>query len=406
MNIKCLKITSVALVGVFAFTNCDRNEPMPNTPQSGNYLITLHPEGSFDNTLHHVVDDFAEGKELNITDAVEAPDSYILTQLSGYGYVYVHQRKSSKLIKYKSENGKLVEKAQMVTPNFGDLSFMSSISWIVPGKTFFTSNALYNTFLQGAIINVETMSFEKNIDIPVSVASDRSLFPGFSFLKDGMIFFSYINVDNNTYAADSMRFVLLDQNTLEIKKYISDGRSVSPGITFMNCSFTDEAGDLYFVTTPSNYWALRPELPSAIYRIKKSEQIIDPSYEMNLSNLCGNGRHACGNIYYNGNGQIVFRMFDESLIKEYSDYEGYNQNGVFPVEVWTGNVVGKSVAKINVPNGRLSTQDFIRTHRNKIVFPLNSSEGSFVYQFSSDLNAAEKVVTYRGASRIRELYKF
>lgn len=143
--------------------------------------------------------------------------------------------------------------------------------------------------------------------------------------------------------SDTTYYATINYGNLEIRNVQKETRSTYPGgyNIIQSYSFKDEIGDYYFMTNPGIALGNNVKLPTAIFRKKKGQHLVDATYMINISDAIGN--HAYG-MRYVGDGKAVIRNEQKNLYTDFSNFHSVYQFEYRVVDLKTG-----AIEKINFP---------------------------------------------------------
>ncbi len=156
-----------------------------------------------------------------------------------------------------------------------------------------------------------------------------------------------------------------------------DNRSTYPaGInTVQSYTFYDEQQDFYFMTCPGIALGNRPDLPTAIFRIKKGADATDKNYFFNISDSPIQN-HAYG-LWYLGNGKAIIRSERKDLYKGLGDHYSTAHFEFYLLDLQT-----KAVQKLGLPLDKGTRRECVIVKKNVAYIAVNSTtEGNYIWVY-------------------------
>ena len=135
--------------------------------------------------------------------------------------------------------------------------------------------------------------------------------------------------------SDTTYYATINYDSFQLKTIQKETRSTYPGgfNLIQSYSFKDENGDYYFMTNPGIALGNNVKLPTAIFRKKKGQHLVDQEYMINISASIGN--HAYG-MWYVGDSKAVIRNEQKQLYTDFSDFHSVYQFEYRLVDLKTG----------------------------------------------------------------------
>ncbi|SEL66770.1 DUF4374 domain-containing protein [Parapedobacter koreensis] len=323
---KFISTTSKALIvllsGFFVAACNDDDGPTPTPePESGQYSLVLCV-GSWPNTAYYIADlpSLTEGQVSLAGNGAEMTGKvYAQDVIQRNGFYYHANSGSGRFGKYHVENGALVTDKEIP---FSWLDW-SSYAWI-NDQTLVIFGTGDNEG-RYAKVNVADMSvttgtldlegFPDGFDtysIGFAEYRDNKLFVGYGFMSSDWSLYPDMPVYQSLYIA------VIDYNTMQTEKTLSDTRSTTPGgpTVYAPASFIDENNDIYFITDPVYNYDYNS--PSMVYRIKSGSTDLDAAYAFNFSAATQNGMGPA--MWHIGNGKAIVRtrVAGQSIDAEHS----------------------------------------------------------------------------------------
>lgn len=176
--------------------------------------------------------------------------------------------------------------------------------------------------------------------------------------------------------SDTSYYATFSYNNFKLTNIQKETRSTYPGgfNIIQSYSFKDEQGDYYFMTNPGIALGNNQKLPTAIFRKKKGQQLVDQDYMVNISKVIGN--HAYG-IWYVGKGKAIVRNEQKKLYTDFSNF-----HAVYQFEYRLVDLTSGAIEKISLPLDKGTQKDNVW------------SDNEYVYIAIDDANDAHRVWKY------------
>jgi hypothetical protein len=310
------------------------------------------------------------------------------------GYYYRLNWKTETFIKYRIDNQEFKEVASI---KLTDFAFLETYTWIARDTLLLITYIRKSSLVRFTKLNTKTMSATEgklHIASPSGIYNWMSL--GFAELRDGKLFVGYtyhtINKNENYTTSDTAYVAVLKYPGLALLKTLKDTRSTYPGgiNTEQPFTFTDEKGDLYFIACPGIALGNNSKKPTGIFRIKKSEDIIDPQYFFNIS-ASPIQNHGYG-MWYLGDGKAIVRTERKGIFTGMKDHYKVPHFDFFVVDLNT-----QSTTKLNLPLDKGSARQCVIRENGLVYITTNSDrEGSFVWTYNSKENKLTKGLQFTG----------
>lgn len=294
------------------------------------------------------------------------------------GYYYHLNRKKGTFVKYKLNNKSLVELGSAPLKDFSIENFY----WKGPDTLLLTGlNMSDFSQVKYAIINTAKM-FQiaaGNMDIPLPSGRFNNMSVGFVELRNHKLFVGYtyhqqLSASNYT-TSDTTYITTLNFPQMTAVKTDKDTRSTYPGgiNTIQPYSFNDEQHNYYFMTCPGIALGNRPELPTAIMRIKSGADAPDQSYFFNLS-ASATHNHAYG-MWYLGNNKVIIRSERKDLFKGLGDHYSTPH-----FEFYVADLITKAIHKLDLPLDKGTRRQCVIVNKDIAYISVNSpTEGNYVW---------------------------
>ncbi|MGA6116831.1 hypothetical protein [Sphingobacterium sp. UDSM-2020] len=167
--------------------------------------------------------------------------------------------------------------------------------------------------------------------------------------------------------SDTTYYATIKYDSFKLVNIQKETRSTYPGgfNIIQSYSFKDEQGDYYFMTNPGIALGNNPNLPTAIFRKNKGQQLVDQDYMINISKIIGN--HAYG-IWYVGNGRAIIRNEQKKLYTDFSNFHAVYQFEYRLVDLKSG-----SIEKIDLPLDKGTQKENVWTDKKFVYIAIDDS---------------------------------
>jgi len=311
------------------------------------------------------------------------------------GFYYHLNRKSPLFTKFKLEKGKFERVAAVKLENFS----IENFNWISADTLLLTGlNVKGYNQPEYALISVGSMKLISRgfSGIPKPKGKFTSMSIGFLERNGDKLFVGYtyhVAVETSNYlTSDTMYFSTLTYPEMKLLKTEKDSRSTYPGgiNTIQPYSFADFKGDHYFMSCPGIALGNRPEMPTAIFRIKAKENKVDRDYFFNISNSAIQN-HAYG-MWYLGGDEAIIRSERKDLFKGLGDHYSTAH-----FEFYILNLKTKSVKKLNLPLDKGTRKQCVIVEGNTAYIAVNSTkEGNNVWLYDIKAGTLKKGIRLSG----------
>jgi len=308
------------------------------------------------------------------------PDSISRDIIVKNGSYYHLARKLDIFTKYNLQDKKLSTVSKLQLKDFELENFI----WL--GKDSLLLSGLNHTFNAGKyyIINTKEMVIIASGLLDIANPSGKFITTSIGFVKKraDTLFVGYTfhpPMVNGTFTtSDTMyvsRLVYPSMKSIGLEKEV---RSTYPaGVNNVQTNeFTDEKGDFYFMSCPGIAMGNRPELPTAIFRIKAHNSHLDKVYLFNVSALVGN--HAYG-LWYLGDGKAIVRSERRDLFKGLADHYSTAHFEYYLLDIAKQQVI----KKLDLPLDKGTRKDGIIVNGNKVYIAVNSeTDGNYIWDYN------------------------
>lgn len=341
-------------------------------------------------------DDLDAGS-VNPEDVTEAlPDSISRDIIVKDGFYYHLSRKSDVFTKYNLQDKKLNTVSKLQLKDFDQENFI----WV--GKDSLLLTGLNHDFNAGKyyVINTKEMSIIASGLLDIEKPSGKFITTSIGFVKKrkDTLFVGYTfhpPMRNGSFTtSDTMYVSRLAYPSMKSIGLENEVRSTYPaGVNNVQTNeFTDEKGDFYFMSCPGIAMGNRPELPTAIFRIKAENKLLDKSYLFNVSSLIGN--HAYG-LWYLGNGKAIVRSERKDLFKSLADHYSTPHFEYYLLDI----VKQQVIKKLNLPLDKGTRKDGIIVNGDKVYIAVNSeTDGNYIWNYNLKTDKLSKGLKLGGVT--------
>ncbi|RYF24732.1 MAG: hypothetical protein EOO42_05170 [Flavobacteriales bacterium] len=317
-------------------------------------------------------------KPEDITAAL--PDSISRNIIVKDGFYYALQRKSAILTKYILKDGQLSAAGHLRLKNYSEENFL----WV--GKDSLLLSGLNNATDTAKYYLVDTKKMQSLahglLDIKTPEGKYASTSIGFVKKRKDTLFIGYTfhpPIKGTDYTtSDTMYVSKLMYPSMKSIGIQKETRSTYPaGInTVQHNEFTIENGDFYFMSCPGIAMGNRVDLPTAIFRIKDSQSLIDPHYFFNLSSSIISN-HAYG-LWYLGKGKAIVRSERKDLFKGIADHYSTPHFEFYLLDIGSQKVI----KKLDLPLDNGTRKECVIVENNVVYIAVNSiSEGNYIWKY-------------------------
>ena len=330
-----------------SFFSCDTNET------DGHFGIFLFDNE--DSDFYLTTNTLSERNADTISGKLSNTDLGVFAYRNGFYYGY--NEATGDLIKAGVEQGKLqIEKRLPLKPAVTWHPVASWHSW-ADDSTLLLGTSMAGKQFVYMTVNVNSMEVSRSGKLDIPLPEDGYNYGGvMGRLAGNKLYVAYMLYQYENRQAlpgDTMYLATIDYPSMQTTSITTDTRSTFPGgyILFWQVSLELD-GDIYFITQPGGRLRRHPDFKSAVFRIKKGDNKLDPGYFFPLSD---NLTQEAYGLYDLGNGLAVTKIADRSKVNQFSDYY---ENNVISYHLL--DLKQKTITKMPLPDDRL---DF---HKNLI----------------------------------------
>ncbi|TZF84095.1 hypothetical protein FW774_11685 [Pedobacter sp. BS3] len=370
-------VVFVLLLGILLFAACKNPSSRADKPQK----YSLHLMDMDAREYIVTTDDLDSGliKPEEVTEAL--PDTISRNIIVKNGYYYSLQRKSDILTRYALKDRKLFPIGHLQLHNFSLENFLwfGRDSLLLSGLNYSSDTAKYY------LIDTKNMQVLANglLDIEKPTGKFVSTSIGFVEKRKDTLFVGYTfhpPIQGASYtSSDTMyvsRLVYPEMKSIGLQK---EWRSTYPGgiNNVQHNEFTDEHGDFYFMSCPGIAMGNRPDLPTAVFRIKANSSIVDPDYFFNLSSSVIHN-HAYG-LWYIGHGKAIVRSERKDLYKGLSDHWSTPHFEFYVLDI----IHQKVIKKLDLPLDKGTRKECILVKGDNVYIAVNSpTDGNYIWKYN------------------------
>ncbi|PTS94487.1 hypothetical protein DBR11_23245 [Pedobacter sp. HMWF019] len=312
------------------------------------------------------------------------------------GCYYHLNRKTKSFAKYSLQENQIKETASVPLKDFA----IENYYWIGQDSLLLVGLDTENfSQVRSVLIQSDKMTLIKaaDLDIPRPSGVFNSTFVGFVERKEKELFIGYtyhqrLSPSNYT-TSDTMYVAVLKYPELTLLKIDKDMRSTYPGGTnlIQSYSFEDEQRNFYFMTCPGIALGNRPDLPTAIFRIKAADDTLDKNYFLDISgSVIGN--HAYG-IWYLGGQKAIIRSERKDLFKGLSDHYSTAHFEFYLLDLASKRVI----RKLDLPLDKGTRRECVIVKNGVAYIAVNSTkEGNFIWLYDLATGTLKKGLELAG----------
>lgn len=302
MKSKIHKLTSTIVIATLILSiGCKKKENKNESPQpeSPTKYALMATGGTYPNETSYFwgTEDFPTGTQGTST-AAELASSGIMYKYGSYCYITTFGAPAT-LRKYSFDSeGKPTEVGSFIVQG---LNTFGAVDFVSETEAYAASNG-YGGIPKVIKFNPSNMQITGTIDLTSIQKSGANNVFYLGMVHRGNYLYMGVNYQSGfSNYADSVYVAIINKNTGNVEKLISDGRC---GIIWSGGSqygfsgnglIIDENNDIYVQGTGNG-----ASVPSGVIRLKNGENTFDPTYFFNLQTATGAD---CLGLYYYGNGK-------------------------------------------------------------------------------------------------------
>jgi hypothetical protein len=306
-----------------------------------------------------------------------------------------------KLSKYDYENNLLVlEKEIPLTGN-------SLYSYWIDDKTLIVWNGVASapsSDLTYSIVNVDAMTITKTGSISLTglASADKAIYMSSCVLRGGKLYVAYAVYNSGWTSKSSSYLAAIDYPAMTNVSISTDTRSAYAGsFSSVIPSTAIVNNDIYMITNTGDRWAVTPDKPSAIYKIKNGENVFATDYFFDLSAISDGNREFYG-MWDLGNGKAITRMGKKELLLTFEDYLNTD---VF--EYYVLDLVNKTKTKLALHLDKIVHSSPVFVENGKAYIAISSgTEGHFVWTYDIASGSLTKGLEVKGVDNVNWISRF
>lgn len=310
------------------------------------------------------------------------------------GHYYSLDWKTNTFNKYRIINNVFMKESSLPLTDF---STVENYNWIGRDTLLIIGYAGKIPKIRFAKIQIKNMTAVQGIiQIPSPFGLFNWMSVGFSKFVNGRLLVGYTyhttNHLNSYTTSDTTYVEVLSYPAMQSLGRLKDTRSASPGgiNTRQSHFFTDEKGDFYFIACPGIALGNNPGKPTGIYRIKKSEEKIDPDYFFNIS-ASAIQNHGYG-FWYIGNEKAIVRTERKGLFAGMKDHYKVPHFDFYVLDLTT-----KSTTRLNLPLDKGTARQCVLVENGLVYITVNSDlDESYVWNYNPETGDLRKGLKFDG----------
>lgn len=314
------------------------------------------------------------------------------------GFYYDLDDRTGQFVKYTIEDKKLKQVATIALKNFS----IENFEWFGGDTLLLTGlNHIKDSEVVYSLITTTDMKVVKTgkMDIPKPQGVFNNISVGVVERRNNQLLIGYtyhqLLSPSNYHTSDTVYLSTLSYPEMKAEKLTKDTRSTYPGgiNTIQPYAFNNEQGDYYLMTCPGIALGNRPELPTALMRIKKGEDQIDQSYFFDLSNSIIQN-HAYG-MWYLGRNYAIVRSERKDLYKDLNDHYETAHFSYYLIDVANRKVI----ERLNLPLDRGTRKNCVIVEGDLVYIAINSkTDGNYIWQYNLKTKALQKGLKLNGGT--------
>ena len=376
-----LLLTSFLLI----FSGCAENKPADSV-QKKYSIYTMSKNG---NEYLVTRDSLDSGTINSKKEGAEVKPPRIFHDLIVHsGFYYRLDRRTGKFSRSAIKKNILTEEA---TVQINGFTTCQTYNWISQDSLLLIGYDEENRLIRSARINVKSMQAVQNVmEVQVPFGAYNSMSIGFSRFSEGKLIIGYsfhtIDKEYSYTTGDTIYVDVLSYPQMRSLKKLKDTRTTYPGDenTRQQHFFTDEKGDFYFIASPGIAGGNSPAKPTAIYRMKKSEDTIDADYFFNISES-DIQNHGYG-LWYTGNGKAIIRTERKNIFTGMKDHWKVPHFDYYAIDLQT-----KSTTRLDLPLDKGTAKQCVLVEDGIVYIAVNSeSAGNYIWLYNPETGSLEK----------------
>ncbi|CAG5003376.1 hypothetical protein DYBT9275_03138 [Dyadobacter sp. CECT 9275] len=322
-------------------------------------------------------------------------------------YFRVNQ-KTNFFVRFNIRNNEFIPTDSVKLSQF---SYIDTYSWLHPDSLLLISYNRKSEKVRYAKVNTRTLEASTgDLAIPLPVPPYNSMSVGFTDVWHQKLFAGYTyhstRIPQGYTTSDTAYVAIMDYPSFKPIKTLKDTRSTYPGgtNTAQPNTFRDEKGDFYFLACPGVALGNHPGKPTALYRIKAGDEVLDSSYFFNIS-ASPIQNHAYG-LWYIGNGKAIIRSERKGLFKGMEDHYKVPHVAFHVLDLAT-----KTVKKLDLPLDKGTSRRCVLVEKGLVYISINSdTQGNYIWMYNPKDHSLKKGLKLAGnldyILRIERLYDY
>lgn len=310
------------------------------------------------------------------------------------GYYYRVDQRTGMFSQSTITNGSFKENRSVKIEGFNDIE---NYNWISNDTLMLIGYEEKSKTARYAKINVRDMKVTQNeLPIPAPFGNYNWLSIGFSKFFGNRLIVGYCyhsTTKLHSYTtSDTLYAEVISYPEMKSSGRLKETRTTYPGgiNSAMQSFFTDENGDFYFLACPGIATGNVPEKSTGIFRIKQTDQQIDPDYFFNIS-ASPIQNHGYG-LWYLGKGKAIIRTERKGL------FTGVNDHWKVPhFDYYVLDLVSQTTKRLELPLDKGTRKQCVLVEDGIAHIAINSEkEGSAVWLYNPEKDSLKKGLQLTG----------
>jgi hypothetical protein len=288
------------------------------------------------------------------------------------GFFYRLSSQTSVFTKHRLQGSAMVltDSIQLKNRDFETISWKDENNLIAVCREDLVAKKAQARLYQIDVANMKIVK-EDTITLPYATTAYNALHLGLVDIENDKLWLAYsFFKSSGKYGhttSDTTYYATINYPSFTLQQIQKETRSTYPGgfNIIQSYSFKDEQGDYYFMTNPGIALGNNLKLPTAIFRKKKGQQLVDQRFMINISNLIGN--HAYG-IWYVGNGKAIIRNEQKKLYTDFSNYHAVYQFEYRLVDLKSG-----SIEKMQLPLDKGTQKNNVWSDKKDVYIAIDAA---------------------------------
>lgn len=388
MNCSCRSLYPgflLLLFAIFILTGC-RKQSEEKEPVPGRYSIYAMMKNGKEYIFQtNTLTSGSVDPEKTGAHVVPAPLYYDLIVKDGKYYSV--DRKTGAFVRYRFYNIEFVKDTSLPLRGF---TTAENHQWLSKDTLMLLGYDDQSQKIRFAKVNIRTMRAEQGeTPVPRPFGNYNWISVGFSEFLAGKLYIGYCyhsyTLQNYT-TGDTLYTAIVDFPSMQLDTILKDTRSVYPGgvNTRQSHSFVVENGDFYFIACPGIAAGNRPDRPTGIFRIKKSQRAIDPDYFFNISaSAIRNNGYGC---WYIGKGKAIVRTERKGVFTGMNDHYKVRHFDFYLLDLNK-----QTTKRLDLPLDKGTARQCVLVENGTVYITVNAGEeGNHVWIFDPETDALKK----------------